>query len=56
MVYKIYIVVDCSLYEMLAEIYLKTGKYEQAAECAETAVEQRTTLGPKNSSGSTSRR
>ena len=46
---------DCSLLEFSSEIMFKTGKFEQAAEFAETAVEHRSKIGPKNSSGSTAR-
>lgn len=46
---------DCSLYEMLAEVHFQTGRFETCAECAETAIEQRNSLGPKSCSGSTGR-
>jgi hypothetical protein len=46
---------DCSLHEALAEIFMKTERYENAVDHAEKALEARVLMGPKQSSGSTQR-
>jgi len=46
---------DASLHEAMAEIFLKTERFDKAVDSAERAVDCRVSIGAKHSSGSTQR-